>query len=144
MPETYPGKPVYLLACVSRKLSFPAPARDLYCSDWFRKAQAYAQEHGAWMVLSAKHGLIAHDEVIAPYEMTLNSMGASERRTWSDRVIASIKREVEDDRPLVILAGQRYREHLVAWAPDRISVPMKGLAIGQQLAWLYANTRIQL
>ena len=37
---------IYLVACVKRKLPRPAPARDLYTSDWFRKARQYVEQSG--------------------------------------------------------------------------------------------------
>ena len=33
---------IALAACVSQKAGVPLPARQLYTSDWFRKASAYA------------------------------------------------------------------------------------------------------
>lgn len=64
--------PVFLVACVAAKLDRPAPARDLYASPWFQKARAYVERQGgAWFILSAKHGLIAPETVIAPYDETL-------------------------------------------------------------------------
>lgn len=46
---------VVLVGCVKRKLSHPAPARDLYTSPLFAKGRAYAEASGAaWFVLSAQ------------------------------------------------------------------------------------------
>lgn len=30
------GKTIALVACVSKKRNLPQPAKDLYCSEWFR------------------------------------------------------------------------------------------------------------
>src|SRR3546814_2942975 len=66
--------PVFLVACVAAKLDRPAPARDLYASPWFQKARAYVERQGgAWFILSAKHGLIAPETVIARYDETLGA-----------------------------------------------------------------------
>src|SRR3546814_14699200 len=73
--------PVFLVACVAAKLDRPAPARDLYASPWFQKARAYVERQGgAWFILSAKHGLIAPETVIAPYAETLGAMKAGDRK----------------------------------------------------------------
>jgi hypothetical protein len=67
------SKKIALVACVSKKASAPMPARDMYTSDWFRKASAYAARvTDDWYILSAKYGLIAPDTVIEPYDETLN------------------------------------------------------------------------
>jgi len=39
----------------------------------------------------------------------------------------------------MFVAGRLYRDPLSAWAGDRAIVPMRGLGIGQQKAWLVQN-----
>lgn len=86
--------PVFLVACVAKKLDRPAPARDLYISAWFRKARAYVERQGRqWFILSAKHGLIDPDDVISPYDESLVRMPASERLVWGTRVIETMGRK---------------------------------------------------
>uniref|UniRef100_UPI0038B36EF6 DUF6884 domain-containing protein n=1 Tax=Agromyces humi TaxID=1766800 RepID=UPI0038B36EF6 len=46
-----------LVGCAAQKLRRPAPARDLYVSQLFRKSSAYVEWNcDAWFILSAKHG----------------------------------------------------------------------------------------
>jgi cytoplasmic iron level regulating protein YaaA (DUF328/UPF0246 family) len=121
-------------------LDRPAPAHDLYISTWFRKARAYVERRGhQWFILSAKYGLIGPDEVIAPYDETLIRMPASGRRLWGARVIEAMDREIEADTPLIVLAGQNYRDPIWPVIAHRASIPMEGLGIGAQLAWLGRN-----
>ncbi|EPR14754.1 hypothetical protein EWH08_19290 [Sphingobium indicum] len=129
--------PVFLVACVAAKLDRPAPARDLYASPWFRKARAYVErQEGQWFILSAKHGLIAPETVIAPYDETLGAMKASARRLWGVRVIEAMADQIDAAAPLIVLAGRHYRDPLWPQIERRASAPMEGLGIGQQLAWL--------
>jgi len=60
---------IVLVACVSKKLDRPAPAIELYCSQWFRAACKYALSTG-WELyfLSAQHGLVRPSQVLDPYE----------------------------------------------------------------------------
>ena len=136
---------VYLVSCVSKKLSHPAPARDLYISPWFRKARSYVERTGCpWFVLSAKYGLVHPDEMIAPYELTLNTMGVSDRREWARRVLTQLEPRLGEGQSVVFLAGQRYREFLEQPLRSRgvaVSVPMEGLKIGEQLSWLGGELR---
>lgn len=131
---------IYLLSCVSKKRERECAARDLYVSDWFRKARRFAEASGfRWFILSAEHGLIDPDQVIAPYERTLNAMGVADRRAWSERVAAQLAEAVPDLSRVVFLAGARYREFLAQDLAIRgleVSVPMEGLRIGEQLSWL--------
>ncbi|MDH7641144.1 DUF6884 domain-containing protein [Sphingomonas oryzagri] len=129
--------PVHLVQCVAGKGTTPAPARDLYTSDWFVKARAYVEAQGGpWFILSAEHGLVDPDETIAPYDVTLNTMRAADRAAWDRRVVEQLARAVDPAAPIVILAGDRYRRAVVEWAGARTTVPMAGLGIGSQKSWL--------
>lgn len=129
--------PVFLVACVAQKRPHAAPARDLYRSDWFQKARAYVEAHGAtWFILSARYGLVEPTSIIEPYDLSLVGMTASARRAWGRRVIVQLQAAIADSAPVVIFAGAKYRAAIEAWAADRAAVPMAGLGIGQQKAWL--------
>jgi hypothetical protein len=93
----------------------------------------------SWFILSAQHGLISPETVIAPYNKTLNAMGAAELQAWAERVRRQMESQLPDADEIVILAGQRYRENLLPWLRQnfsKVSVPMEGLRIGRQLSWL--------
>ena len=131
---------VFLVSCVGKKRARTCAAKDLYISDWFLKARAYVEKRGGpWYILSAKYGLLDPEEEVAHYEVTLNTMAISERRDWAQRVFKALATRIEPEDHVVILAGARYREFLA----DRLKsmctevvVPMEGLRIGEQLAWL--------
>ena len=137
----YPGgKALWLVSCVKTKRSSPCRAEDLYSSDWFVKARAYAERQDCpWRILSAKYGLVRPETVIAPYEKTLNTMGAAERREWAGRVLAQLEPELAGIDAVVFLAGQSYREFLEGPLRNRgldVRVPMERLSQGRQLSWL--------
>jgi len=130
-------RPVHLVACVGQKLPHAARAGHLYQSDWFRKARAYAMmKGGRWFILSALHGLVPPSRSIEPYNVTLADMTAAERRAWGERVSAQLDEQIGPRTPVVFLAGRLYRDPLTAWAGSRAIVPMEGLGIGEQKAWL--------
>lgn len=134
-----------LVACVGLKRPEPSSAADLYQSAWFLKARAYAERTADhWFILSAEYGLLSPSAVVAPYDRTLNDMAAGQRCEWADRV----RRQMIDLMPpvdeIVVLAGVRYREFLMPELRSRASsvvVPMQGLGIGRQLAWLTMRLR---
>ena len=134
------GRRLFLVSCVKTKLPRRAAAKDLYISDWFRKARACVESTGCpWAILSAEYGLLHPDEVIRPYEKTLNAMPVAERRPWANEVLESMDPFLRDIDTVVFFAGERYRELLEpglrGWGVD-VVVPMLGLGLGQQLAWL--------
>lgn len=138
-----PNRTIYLVSCVSKKCATPSRARDLYISDWFMKARAYVEAtDNPWFILSAEHGLVSPDEVLAPYERTLNTMSASERKIWATKVKAQMQASLPPADRIVVLAGQRYREFLMDYLRERagtVEVPMEGLTIGKQLRYLAAH-----
>jgi hypothetical protein len=130
-------RPVHLVACVSQKRATPARARELYQSDWFKKARAYVEAQGGrWYILSALYGLVPPTRRIDPYDLTLAAMAAEERRAWGARVVSELGAVIGPRTPIVVLAGKLYREPLTVWAGARVTVPMEGLGIGEQKAWL--------
>ena len=75
---------VYLISCVSKKRTQACAAKDLYKSEWFKRARGYVEATGApWYILSAGSGLVHPDQVLEFYDTTLNAMGAEERRAWA-------------------------------------------------------------
>lgn len=131
---------ICLVACASSKLSKSAPAKDLYISALFSKSRDWAAQNcDRWYILSAKHGLLNPNQVIEPYNVTLNTMAARLRREWSDKVFQSILAVIHPDDTIIFLAGQKYREHLEQNLQAKgytVQVPMLGMGIGKQLQWL--------
>lgn len=136
-------KQCFLVSCVGKKRDAPCKAKDLYVSEWFKKARQHAEtSSGPWFILSAEHGLVHPEAVIAPYEKTLKRMSVDARRAWGTRVIEQMKCELPECKEIVVLAGASYREFLIAYLrsrAERVSVPLEGLRIGEQLAWLAAH-----
>ena len=134
---------LYLVSCVGKKLPYPASAKRLYASDWFRKARAFVEAQNVpWFILSAEHGLLHPDAVTAPYEKTLNKMDADARRAWANAVMHALEPHLAKQKTVVILAGEKYREFLAPQLRTRgvqVCVPMAGLRIGEQLRWLNAR-----
>lgn len=138
--------PLFLISCVAEKAPAPCAARDLYRSDWFRKARAFAEAAGRdYLVLSAAHGVLDPGQEVAPYDATLNTMDRAERQAWAEGIMRQLRQRGQIGRPVVILAGQGYREFLepllvrALGDADLVTVPMRGLGIGQQKAWLAAR-----
>jgi hypothetical protein len=131
---------VGLVACAGQKLQHPAPARELYVSQLFRKASAYAEAScDRWYILSAKHGLLDPDDVLEPYDLRLGTPAAPPVREWAAKVRGQLEAELAGlDVTLIVLAGEQYRTALQG-SPWPYEVPMKGLGIGRQLGWLTAQ-----
>ena len=143
MFTSLPVADLCLVSCGRRKVSNAVPAKDLYCSPQFRKTRQLVESQGwPWFILSAKHGLLDPERKTEPYDMTLNNMGAAERREWAKTVMDALEPRLARVRSVVIFAGETYRKHLATDLCSRgieVHVPMEGLLQGEQLAWLNAQ-----
>lgn len=135
-----PPADLCFVSCVAKKLPSAAPAKDLYRSDLFRKIRTLVEAQGwPWFILSAKYGLVYPEEVIEPYEKTLNTMRVAERHGWAAGCSNALEPHLADVKSVVFFAGAKYREYLVPALVGRgieVRIPMEGLRIGEQLAWL--------
>ena len=144
------GADVLLLGCVKLKASSPRQAKDLYVSDLFRKRRRYADQRGLpWFVLSAEHGLLRPDDLVAPYDVELKAQPASYRRVWGAWVIERLRRElgVLTGVRLEVHAGDAYAEALgepARAAGAKLVRPLQGLMLGEQLAWYLAHSGLLL
>jgi len=139
-------KRICLIACASSKQDTPQAAKDLYISALFQKSVGWMnkQNFDYWFILSAKHGLLPPDKVIAPYNQTLNQMPVKQRIQWSINVYQSLKPYLDKNTSVTFLAGDKYRSkhlvHLIQKVECEILVPMEGMRIGEQLKWLTKNS----
>jgi hypothetical protein len=129
-----------LISCVSKKRFKASRAEDLYDSALFLKSREFVKQRcDKWLILSAKYGLVDPDQIIEPYEDTLNTKSVAKRLEWANRVWQELQSHVAQGDDIIILAGERYREQLVPRLEASgcaVHVPLKGLGIGKQLQWL--------
>lgn len=147
-------KTIVLVGCGKEKLAHPAPAKELYSGQLFKKARAYAERHGdAWRIISAKYSLLQPDEVIAPYDETVSGKSQAERRMWAVTVRNAISCNLltwthENGKNwrcepvrFVCLAGEPYLACFDISAETIrkcciIEKPLEGLGIGRRLQFL--------
>jgi hypothetical protein len=112
-----------VVACGKKKKNAPAAAKDLYIGTSFVLARKAAEATGEpWMILSARHGLVSPDLVLAPYDQTLRTRADAARLT-------------------ALLRRQRLPLAVVSWCPDlynralegagvRVAEPLRGMRFG--------------
>lgn len=161
---------VGLVACGKSKLRTRSAARTLYTGQLFRAAADYAERtYDFWYVLSAKHYLLHPDDVIDPYDVSMNDHDKNATRHWALMVDSSLRggrlpqtggryncpergpflgqwRRAGGVVDLYLHAGRDYVQPLAEWIAQgelpwaTIHTPMAGLQIGEQLHW-YAERR---
>ncbi|KAF0194037.1 MAG: hypothetical protein FD169_2083 [Bacillota bacterium] len=124
---------IALVACSSRKQDYACPASELYsASARFGLAYEYAKKVADPVyILSAKHGLVADDAVLSPYNESLLDKGTGERRQWAEGVVAELQKvtDLAADE-FVILAGAKYCEYLLPHLKS-YQLPLKGKRQGE-------------
>ncbi|HOU09151.1 MAG TPA: hypothetical protein PLD68_00415 [Clostridiales bacterium] len=135
---------VVLISCVAKKKKVPSPANEMYVSPLFKGAYRYAQKLGAdkIFILSAKYGLLEEDDIIEPYNETLNDKTQEDVKKWAISVIQKLNThsDIQNDF-FVLLAGERYRKYLLSDL-NNCSIPLKGMPIGKQLAFYKENNNV--
>lgn len=136
---------VFLIGCGKTKRAEPSRARELYTGALFRKSLELAERAGdATFIVSAQHGLLELDAVIAPYERTLTTARRAEREAWGAKVASALEDRLLGGvaRPRVImLAGAPYVEPVraeLARRPRFLPVVdmLSGMQIGERLSFL--------
>lgn len=140
------GRParIGLVGCAKTKRRESSAARELYVSDLFRASLEYAELAFAEVfILSAFHGLVNPDQVIAPYEYKLEDLPKRERLAWGDRVASALALRLPRlHLQLVFLAGVAYAAPVQSaairygWLSEQ---PLRGMPIGRRKRWFEAE-----
>ncbi|MDR1787158.1 MAG: hypothetical protein LBR16_01705 [Treponema sp.] len=130
----------FLISCGKQKCGKKVKAADMYTSPRFKMALAYARKQtkgddSRIFVLSAKHGLLSLDKVIEPYDETLNTKKAAERRDWAQKVLAQLAKVTNTEKDVFIfLTGKKYNEYLLPALKYELS--LQGKNQGKTMQWL--------
>ena len=100
---------IALISCSKSKQNYPCPARELYApSQLFSLSYQYAKKVADEVyVLSARYGLLAEEDVVAPYDLTLTDLPEHRQRDWANYVLRQMGERFDLNRDVfVILAGR--------------------------------------
>lgn len=143
-PARAPLSSVVLIGCVKSKLPHAAPAQDLYTGALFTRRRRHAENTGKpWFILSSRWGLVAPDEVIAPYNVYLGDMPSTYRRPWAEFVVAQLATRLAlSGAEIELHAGDHYVNALRP-AMERsgavVTDPVNARSLGQTLTWYDAH-----
>jgi hypothetical protein len=138
---------VLLIGCVKSKRTQPSEAKDLYDSPLWDRRRRFAEASGLpWVILSAEHGIVDPEEVIAPYDQALAEQTLEYRSRWGIRVVAQLGERFGDLMGLTfeLHAGRAYGdpiEPLLRAAGATLVRPLVGLAQGGHLQWYHLTMR---
>ena len=150
-------KRIALVGCAKTKIQTrnPSldwhPARDIYDSDLFRKRVAHVEGRNLeWFILSAKSGCIAPETPIKLYDQTMNEKCQVDKVAWVAGVVGQLCDRLYYDFKIDSFTGLTFEMHCGKHYCDvlgkalvlfgaKVNYPVKGLGIGQQLAYYAGN-----
>ena len=145
-----------LVGCGRRKVAWPAPARELYTGSLFRATRRHVEKgvaagfYDGWRIISARYGVVGPDEIVCPYEATMDGKTVDQLRQWVTRVDTHIRGGVglgtwslNGGHVIIdILASGAYADPLVTcwngldWEINR---PLAGLGMTERIKRLSQN-----
>lgn len=127
------------LSCTKEKENKKCKACEMYMpSSLFSKSYKYAKSLNPdhIYILSAKHHLLNLDDMIDPYNQTLNDATEDECREWAEECIKQMKdNNINFNAKTYFLAGESYIKYLREHFPNREEV-FDGKGIGEIMHWL--------
>ena len=121
---------VVIVPCGSTKLTKPATAKHLYQGNYFKLNLKWALSVApadSVFILSAKHGFVALNTVIDPYDTKMGSAGSIKPSVIAEQAAALGL----NNRQLYALGGQLYINALRS-AGLKVCAPFEGLGMGWQ------------
>lgn len=138
-----------LVGCGKRKSPSPCRADELYRGSLFRKRIEYAKRSGwPYFIVSAKHGLVAPQTPIAPYDLTVAELGTLDLFAWSLGVVQALVSQLSEpfDRRRFLVElhmGSDYAEPIRSLLPAvgiNCDWPVRGMSQGEQMHWYTEST----
>ena len=135
------NKKIGLVGCVKTKQAFACAAGELYTSTLFTSSVEWLKNQGIteWYILSAEHGLLHPDTVIAPYEKTLAKMNRWDYGEWCTKLGKQVRKTFSEDQEFVVLGGALYAGPMTYHHSE---FPLKGMGLGQRLTFLKNGAKV--
>lgn len=109
-------KKLVIIPCGAAKQEQAAPAAELYLGSMFKDALRTARTMTAdenIRILSAKHGLLKLDEIVDPYEKTIDTAGTFERQILNLQLMKLMNQLSPYRYKMHLLLPKKYVKHLV-------------------------------
>lgn len=132
------NRTVVLVGCGSAKQSGVNRGKNLYTSNYFTLKRLYAVDKGdEWYILSAEHGVLDPDDLVACYDRTMDDVDDD---VWAEMVLDQLP-DVSDAE-VVVLAGSDYLDPILPGLlrqAGKVSLPTRGMELPERMSWLSEN-----
>lgn len=128
---------IVFLSCGKTKAPTTCKACEMYRGELFKKSFEYARslQPRRIYILSAKYKVLELEDVISPYELTLNTMNKAQQKRWAYECYTQLKEKGQDfSEEAIFLCGENYRKYLMQVFLNA-KAPLKGVGFGNQLKY---------
>lgn len=131
---------IVFIGCGKKKNTHTCEAKDMYLGSYFSTCLEYAKtltnEENIY-ILSAKYGVLKLNDIISPYDVTLNKATKKEYEVWKNKVLNQLKElNITSDIPVTFLCGKNYYKELLSYFKD-INIPLKDfIGMGYQISFM--------
>lgn len=138
------GPATIVVGCGRRKLPSTAEARSLYVSRRFQSCRTVAETLEApYLVLSGRHGIVAPETSLAPYDTDIGQLSRADRDAWANEALNSLSRLTAGQ--IVLLATSEYADPVLVCNTKRpnplpIIAPLSSLEAHHHQDWLKQAT----
>lgn len=132
---------IVFLSCGKTKANHTCKAQEMYQGDLFKKSFEYAKKlkPRKIYILSAKYKLLELEDIISPYELTLNEMSKKQQKKWAYDVYLQLKEKGQSfEEEAIFLCGDNYRKYLLQVFKNA-KAPLQGVSFGNQLKFYKQN-----
>lgn len=126
---------IVFLSCSKTKSSCTCKATEMYQGDLFKKSLEYAKKlkPRKIYILSAKYKVLELEDIISPYNLTLNTMSKHQQKKWAYDCFLQLKAKGQDfNEEAIFLCGENYRKYLLQLFKNS-KAPLQGVSFGNQL-----------
>lgn len=125
-----------VMNCASKKLSYTAPAKELYTGTVFKVIQKYCETNFRYYcIISAKHGMLLPTDIIDPYELYIADLDTCQQQTLFKECAKKIKKTFPQCDQLYFYTTSQY-SLLADYVDGTVYFPISHLHGRQKLHYL--------
>lgn len=131
------------IGCGKKKNNTACKAELMYQGIFFKTCLQYAKTFKDHIyILSAKYGILELDEIISPYDKTLNSMSKKDKSLWVDMVKSQLKeKNISTQEEAIFLCGKNYYSDILHLF-GVVQIPLDNLpGMGYQIQWMQSKLK---
>lgn len=103
------SKLLFIIGCSDKKATTARPAGEMYLSERFLAAKRIAQSYAStWLILSAKYGILSKDQIVEPYDVSLDSLCDEHYRSWVSQCSKQIINKTSPRDHVIFIGDNQY------------------------------------